>query len=629
MKKELNKARSFAGRVGAIAGAGVIGLTMWVGLGGSMGAAPRGPFVPEAQTCLPTCGVDGRHLVVAGNDNTTLAAQAITIGLLFTEASNEANLNFELYDGDNNPANWDVPFDDGIPATPNTPAPELIVELWADPNGTGAEGAGAVLVQSWIPGINPFPVTQNGWNGVSLPHSLDASDGSIDGVGNYQYAVRITPHLPLANQGWNAFKVRAFGTVSLIDNQVVGFIASMGTSIDDFNAIFPNPPGYPTSTYDGTWVFNTKLPAGLGDVTVFDGDMDYGNAHWDGFGVQCEYRDTDDNDTPATPPGFANAAANPEGVATGGDACDNGGFATGQPADDTDAQIFRRMPTVTGVTAGIAYKLIAPDNQVFLNRNPSGNREWEQFKIQKVQPADAPVGDNCPVGGFNASPGFAEPDLPNDNLYPASDCRTATLPGGNWQVVLDGMDMQNLNFWYFSFKVEPIEPPCEGAECPGIGIVAPTNQTCFDYASGEIDTEYTMFYTQKGNNPPKIGNVAPGVIFFFTALTIDQGAGVLSVEQDRTNGSPVMLLHNMDARVYTDTCTRVPATITQDPDTGEVFFGAVPAGTYILQLKYQPKSLTGKPVPHPTPGEYTFTAQLDNVDVVGTQNDTPLQLVKK
>jgi hypothetical protein len=48
------------------------------------------------------------------------------------------------------------------------------------------------------------------------------------------------------------------------------------------------------------------------------------------------------------------------------------------------------------------------------------------------------------------------PDNPFDREYPASDCRTNDLPGGVWDIQLDGMDLSNLNFWFFSFKVEPI-----------------------------------------------------------------------------------------------------------------------------------------------------------------------------
>jgi len=641
MKKELNVAKSFAGRVGAVAGAGVIAATMWLGLGGSMGAAPRA-LAPEADTCLPTCDVDGRHLVVAGDDNTTLGAQSVAIGLTYNVAvSGETNFDFALYDGDNDASHWDVPFDDGL--TPFDPtddpaAPALIVELYTDPLGDGT-GTGGTPIATWTPGQSasgiehgPFPVVNNGWaaSGLNFLHDEAANDGSD----HYNYVVKITPQNPAVDKGWNVFKVRTAGTVTLLKDQVVGFIASMNVgdenNVGDRTAIYPGwtdyfTPDLTNSTYDGTWIFKTNLTGTLNTVEVFDGDMDFGTA-------DCVYTDTDDQDSPSLPT-FPSPAAVPQGVATGGDDCDGtpgGATATGQPADDTLAPGYLRTPTaLTGVPLNIAYQLKAPDGQIFLNQNPSGNREWEQFRIVKVQPADDPGGDKCPAGGFAASPGFTEPDIPGDNLYPASDCRTTSLPSGPWEVQLDGMDMMNLNFWFFSFKVTPVEPPCEGAECPGEGLITPTTETCQDFVSGDIETEYTMFYRKAGN---KIAQVNPGVIFYYAVVTVAPGE-VLSVSQSVAPGTgPIFGLHQNDARLYTPTCGGVPVTVSYDAATGEVTYGgaAVAAGgTFIIRLKLSGASLKGQAPPNPTPGLYTFVAELDGVPEPSTANATPLALTQK
>ena len=437
--------RTTAGRFGALAGSFVIAAALWVSLGGSMGAAP---LPPDPTTCLPTCAIDGRSLVVAGNDDTTLSAVEIALGLSFTAAAGPSG-NFELFDGDRDQANWDVPYSGAGGGAP----PQLIVELFADPAGIG--GAGPAIA-TWTPGapiagteMGTFPTTNNNWNGVTFTHDGAALSGS-----NYKYAVHLKPANPAVDKGWNAFKIRAAGSVSLLGNQVVGFIGAMNLTLGDLTTIYPNwdgtglPASLVGSPYDGTWSFSTTLPAFLGNVTVFDGDMDYGDE-------ACAFNDTDDADSSGIP-GFAaggNAVAEGIAQATGlpsAKYCNyvdaSGGTRTGLPADDNASPIWRRLPTTIG-GLGIAYKLVAPGGpkypggQTFINANPSGNREWEQFKIQRVKPGDFPAG-RCPAGGYPA-------DIVKG--YPASDCRTDELPGGQWDIVLEGMDLSNLNFWFFSF----------------------------------------------------------------------------------------------------------------------------------------------------------------------------------
>ena len=53
--------------LGALAGSGALAIVLGLGLGSSMRAAP---FVLDPITCLPTCDVDGRSFVSAGDDRT-------------------------------------------------------------------------------------------------------------------------------------------------------------------------------------------------------------------------------------------------------------------------------------------------------------------------------------------------------------------------------------------------------------------------------------------------------------------------------------------------------------------------------------------------------------------------------
>jgi hypothetical protein len=693
------------------------------------------PLAPDPVTCLPTCAIDGRSHVVAGDDNTTLGAQEITLGLNFTAAAGPDG-NFELFDGDRVPANWDVPFNDGTPAA-DPDAPQLILELFADPASIGGSGP---PILTWTPGAVPsgveqgdFPVTNNDWSGVTFTHDPAALNGS-----SYQYALHIKPANPAVDKGWNAFKVRAAGTVQLLGNQVVGFLGAMnvgdGTlqNPGDLTTIYPAYPSLTPTVYDGTWSFKTFLPPFLGDVTVFDGDMDFGNS-------ACDYNDTDDPDSSGIPPFALGSAAVAEGVAQTGLTCTGGsGQRTGLPADDNTAAVFRRVPSI--VPNGIAYQLVAPDGQIFLNQNPTGNKEWEQFKIQLVDDASDIPNGACPVGGY--------PEDVNKG-YAASDCRTTSLPGGVWEVQLDGMDLSNLNFWFFSFKVEPIvteysigrlvwyddnengvQDLCAGVPCApelgipnvaytvydgplpggtvvragvtdangefletvlpagnytvvidpgnfavgqplngltsttggetedgvevglpvcvdtnnppgcgqptynealfgyvapgGDGVLAFTSETCRDYTTGNIDTEYTMLYSLDGNTIAQ--DVEPGHLFFFTEVTVGPGQ-TLSVAQSHTGFAPVIGVSG--AKVYATDCSPVSTSFSFNSNTGTVTYGALPAGTYIVEVKLAGKSLPGKPAPNPSTSQYTFVAQLNGVPQDGTQNDTPLTLMKK
>jgi hypothetical protein len=681
--------------------------------------------------------------VSAGDDPTTLSAQEISVGLSFTAAAGPTG-NFELYDGDRVATNWDVLFN--CPSCPDNgaAAPELIVELFADPAGTGGIG---LPIATWTPGAVPsgtemgtFPTSNNNWLGVTFPHDPAAINGT-----DYLYAVHIRPANPAVDKGWNAFKIRAAGTVILLGNQVVGFIAAMNNP-GDLSTIYPSFPALTPTVYDGTWSFKTRLPAFLGDVTVFDGDMDFGN-------TACTYNDTDDPDSSGVPPFALGSAAVPEGVAVANtpNLCGGTGpgIRTGTPAEDNSSAGFRRVPSI--VPAGIAYQLKAPgspqnpNGQIFLNQNPSGNKEWEQFKIQLVDDASDIPNGACPVGGY-----------PEDLIkgYAASDCRTTDLPGGVWEIQLDGMDLSNLNFWFFSFKVEPIETVysigrlvwydansnavqdlCSGVPCapelgiPGVaytvydgplpggnvvrtgvtdangeflesglpagnytvvvdagnfavgqplegltsttggetqngievglpvcidtnnpigcgqpayaealfgyveppeehfGVNAPTQATCQDYISGTIVQENSMLYSVAGT---KIGNVVPGVIYFFTKVTVGPGE-TLTVVQSRTGtGAGPLLIHQGQARILTTTCGLVTGwQATQDPTTGTVSFPAVPPGTYVIQVKWNPKSLTLKPKPVPDTIYYTFGAALNGVIVPSSTNDPALALMKK
>jgi hypothetical protein len=102
----------------------------------------------------------------------------------------------------------------------------------------------------------------------------------------------------------------------------------------------------------------------------------------------------------------------------------------GSPADDSSDELLRRTPNVN---PNVNYTLCAPDGVTcYANTNPSGNTEWEQFKIDTVGPFDP---------------------TKMDHLVPA-------IPAGIWSVNLKGMDLSNLNAYRAQYDI--IAPP----QCP-------------------------------------------------------------------------------------------------------------------------------------------------------------------
>jgi hypothetical protein len=135
-------------------------------------------------------------------------------------------------------------------------------------------------------------------------------------------------------------------------------------------------------------------------VAVWDGDFDFSS--FDDVDL-----DTDDADTPGAPfiPPWDAGEAQPEGMSLG------------DPRDDADEAGFGiyivRPPSVQ-------MDLVFPDVSIYTNFNPSGNQEWEQFRVS-TDPFDPTTMD------FNA---------------PA-------VPAGIYELRIRGMDMLNLNTLFF------------------------------------------------------------------------------------------------------------------------------------------------------------------------------------
>ena len=388
----------------------------------------------NSQQCIPTCSVvDGRFLSIAGTDQSTIVGAEIVINLVSTGDA----LEFGVFDGDA-AQNWDTVF-----TSPNRL--ELLFELHVDPMGDSS-GLMTPAIATWTSdgsaGVNSgAPMNNNNWSDFMVANIQEAQSAN----GDFIYTLRITPtDESLDGQIGNNFKIRttdqlyvpAFFPVAFI----VPFIGQETPEfrIQDIMTMYPNatfnagsvcglPPGEfcdfndPScclfeTNYDGTWSFFMQVPPGETSLEVWDGDLDYGDIN------DNNVFDTDDPNTPGDPflPPWS----------AGTDVV----FQTARPADpndnngDSSLLLNVRDPSVQ-------YFLISPLGESYQNFNPSGDLEWEVFRI------DTTTDD----------PTVAEYEVPS-------------IPPGVWEVRLIGVDMQNLNSILLPFDMNgdgmfPVDGP--------------------------------------------------------------------------------------------------------------------------------------------------------------------------
>ncbi len=368
-------------------------------------ALGAGGIASAQYNCLPTCAVDdGRFLSIAGPKQDTLTGQAINISLAIPVDVDSFQIG--IFDGDTSPrdlwgnslGHWDNKLEGN--------SGEVVFELYYD-DGTGdpvpldpdnPTSPSYVLQGSSMP--------DNAWYDAPVVRVEDRAQ-SKDGQFRYQLRIHLVDPGPRVVSN---FKVR-LNPDSILTTiaEPFAFQAALWT-VNDISVIYPNcdfnvvtrrcDGDLSESTYDGTFTFfalpgpadepNTFDPA---EFVVWDGDLDHG-AH-DGSTA-----DTDDPNTPAVPrPSWAVSDTRPEGAQ-----------GVGSPADDTLSPFALRSPSVS-------YEITTPAGLTVVNENPSGNQEWERFRLSE-QSSDA--------------------DADYDGL---------DLPPGIYRVELKGMDMQNFNAW--------------------------------------------------------------------------------------------------------------------------------------------------------------------------------------
>ena len=357
-------------------------------------------FSAHAQSfnCFPSClSSDGRVMGVAHGDNTrSLGGQEVSLQIV-TDAP---ALDWGIYDADAG-GSWDIPFQ---PFTTDNGYGQSVYRLYADPLLTG-DSSGLTLVQELF-SDDPLIVNAE-WLDFNLPHAPAA----FDPANNRHSYLLVVEEFSTVGDSVNTFKVRADGIFLVAMDTVLSFAGSLTPDPISLTGIFPNWPSTDVTTYNGNWQFNLLVTESeidaLDEITLWDGDLDHGNG--------IDSNDTDDADTANT---FVQGVNPP--FPTSNDAKDES--ATGGanvPQDNSQVALLQ-------VGESITVEIIDPVGNRFLNDNPSGDREWEKFTIRENSHPD---GCDSTVADF---------------------CVDKILPG-LWKINVYGMDLNNLNFYYFGY----------------------------------------------------------------------------------------------------------------------------------------------------------------------------------
>jgi uncharacterized repeat protein (TIGR01451 family) len=362
--------------------------------------------VIESCVAIPSASpTDGRFLSIASANLNTLANERISFYIAAQPGTTDLELS--IFDGDTGrgPAgvgdwtngNWDYRSD------------ELRYRLYADPDKDGNTSSGN-LVGEWLGNTsNATTGTGGGSSWISdratMPNNdwwnmtFDTSATGEATSGNFFYRLDIEFANPSSSDTWSNFKLRTNGfSISTAPNQILAFSSPLHT-LQDFYVQYPNQQGVSNpgvSNYDGSWQFYVAEANPISEFTVWNGDFDAGN--WAGTSV-----DTDDANTPNTVPGFS----------TSGSTVAEGAKGQGNPADNYSQVAWRE------IGGDIALAVVAPDNNVYTDTNPSGNGEWERFVLRTSSNGD-------------------------------EDQQATTLGSGAYQIRVTDLDIHNLTFLYFS-----------------------------------------------------------------------------------------------------------------------------------------------------------------------------------
>jgi hypothetical protein len=139
----------------------------------------------------------------------------------------------------------------------------------------------------------------------------------------------------------------------------------------------------------------------------------------------------------------------------------------------------------------------------------------------------------------------------------------------------------------------------------GGGLITETQVDCSDVLSGAAATMVIDQINYPGTTTIGQG-INPGKFYYWAKITTTTANQVVTVTQTHTGTAPLFLIHQDWQRVYTGNCASYTTGTQVAGGAGATFTIPTP-GNYIIGIKYDPKSLVGKPVPVPATVTYTFS----------------------
>ena len=131
-----------------------------------------------------------------------------------------------------------------------------------------------------------------------------------------------------------------------------------------------------------------------------------------------------------------------------------------------------------------------------------------------------------------------------------------------------------------------------------VSQITSTSTTCSQFSAGTSHTLTSLQYTVKNG---VVKNVQPTGFLYWVAVTAPAGGNTFTITQTITTGNFNSFIPIAGgSKVFNSNCGNLPLTITQSGGTVTVTFNAPTAGTYFISIKYNSKSLNGKPAPSPT-----------------------------
>ena len=351
-----------------------------------------------------------------------------------------ATLNIEIFDPDLysdavTPGYWDFP---ALSFTPGLADYDDATrfELYPDVNVSGNTTTGLIaslladssMDNQWIDFFNGSPISVDPNDPAACEQGVDAKFCFYHLVARWVDAT--PPHNPKLNATTfggnvlNGFIVASNGLPFLAEGSTIGIIGMTEES--------PSFP-VPATNYDGTislraLVESTQECA----LDIYDGDADRA-----GTANAANYPDeSDDPNTPA------------DGIATGffpfplsADTLEEG-IIPGNPADNSQNRPDRSIGVPIFYTVDPEPPTAAYGVDCCVNDNPSGDKEWELYRIASSAPGCPDVTDPnydpddlTSTGGVNGPAPAAAPDEVVDIIAP-----------GFHRITLGGMDENNLNF---------------------------------------------------------------------------------------------------------------------------------------------------------------------------------------